>query len=77
MVKDFGIVNKADVFQELSCFLCDPTDVGNLISDSSAFCKSSLNISSILATAEFSKFAGILSAALSQHHLLVFEIAQL
>ena len=31
-VKDFGIVNKADVFLELSCFLDDPTDVGNLIS---------------------------------------------
>ena len=49
-VKDFGIVNKAeiDVFLELS-----------------------------VATAEFSKFAGILSAALSQHHLSKFEIAQL
>ena len=31
-VKDFGIVNKEDVFLELSCFLNDPTDVGNLIS---------------------------------------------
>ena len=41
-----GIVNKAgvDVFLELSCFFDDPTDVGNLISDSSAFSKSSLNI---------------------------------
>ena len=40
------IVNKAevDVFLELSCFLYDPTDVGNLISGSSAFSKSSLNI---------------------------------
>ena len=45
-VKSFGIVNKAeiDVFLELSCFFYDPTDVGNLISDSSAFSKSSLNI---------------------------------
>ena len=45
-VKGFGVVNKAiiDVFLELSCFLNDPTDVGNLISDSSAFSKSSLNI---------------------------------
>ena len=45
-VKGFGIVNKAevDVFLELSCFLNDPTDVGNLISGSSAFSKSSLNI---------------------------------
>ena len=45
-VKGFGVVNKAelDVFLELSCFSDDPTDVGNLISDSSAFSKSSLNI---------------------------------
>ena len=45
-VKDFGVVNKAevDVFLELSCFFNDPTDVGNLISGSSAFSKSSLNI---------------------------------
>ena len=45
-VKGFGIVNKAevDVFLELSCFFYDPADVGNLISGSSAFSKSSLNI---------------------------------
>ena len=45
-VKGFGIVNKAevDVFLELPCFLDDPADVGNLISGSSAFSKSSLNI---------------------------------
>ena len=45
-VKGFGIVNKAeiDVFLELSCFFHDPTDVGNLISGSSAFYKTSLNI---------------------------------
>ena len=45
-VKGFGIVNKAevDVFLELSCFLEDPADVGNLISGSSAFSKTSLNI---------------------------------
>ena len=123
-VKSFGIVNKAeiDVFLELSCFFYDPTDVGILISDSSAFlnpawtsgsswyvllkpglenyfasvwdecdcavvwtflhCLSlglewKLTFSSSVATAEFSKFAGILSAALSQHHLLGFEIVQL
>ena len=129
-VKGFGIVNKAeiDVFLELACFFDDPTDVGNLISGSSAFSKPSLNIwkfmvhellkpglenfehyfarvwdecncvvvwaffsiaflwnwnenwpfpESPVATAEFSKFAGILSAALSQHHLLGFEIAPL
>ena len=123
-VKGVGIVNKAevDVFLELPCFFNDPTDVGNLISCSSAFSKSSLNIwnftvhvllkpglenfenyfasrwdecncvvvwkfgiifwglewkltfCSPVAAAEF---AGILSAALSQHHLLGFEIAQL
>ena len=45
-VKGFDIVNKAevDVFLELSCFFDDPTDVGNLLSSSSAFSKSSLNI---------------------------------
>ena len=112
-------------FQEPSCFFNDPADVGNLISDSSAFYKTSLNIwkftvhvllkphlenfghyfanmsgkyncavvwrslalplglewkltfSSPVAIAEFSKFAGILSEALSQHHFLEFEIVQL
>ena len=45
-IKDFAVVNKAkvDVFLELSCFFDDPTDVGNLISCSSAFSKTSLNI---------------------------------
>ena len=44
-VKGFGIVNKAEiVFLELSCFFDDPADVGNLISGSSAFSKTSLNI---------------------------------
>ena len=128
-VKGFGVVNKAeiDVSPELSCFFDDPADVGNLISGSSAFSKSSLNIWKFTVhtslkpglenfehyftsvwdecncvvvwtvfgitfvwdwnekwpfpvlwpTAEFSKFAGTLSAALSQHHLLGFEIAQL
>ena len=127
-VKGFGIVNKAevDVFLELSCFFNDPADVGNLISGSSAFSKSSLNIWKfmvhillkpgsenfehyfasmwdecncmiswtlfgiaflwdcnenwpfpVLWLLLFSKFADILSAALSQHHLLGFEIAQL
>ena len=127
-VKAFSIVNESevDVFLEFCCFLDDPMDVGNLISGSSGFSKTSLDIwnfqftccwnltwrvlsitflacetsaivqqfehfwhclslglewkvifSSSVATAEFSKFAGILSAALSQHHLLGFEIAQL
>ena len=127
-VKGFAIVNKAEinVFLEVYCFFHDPADAGNLISGSSAFSKTSLNIwkftvhillkpglenfelyfasmwdecnlwwvepsftlaffgiemktdfSSPVATAAFSKFAGILSAALSQHCLLGFEIAQL
>ena len=125
-VKGFGIANKVeiDVFLEVSWFFDDPADVGHLISDSSAFSKSSLHIwkfmvhvllkpglenfehyfismwdecscvvfrtffgtaflewkltfSSPVATAEFYRFAGILSAALSQHHLSGFEIAQL
>ena len=128
-VKRFSIINKAEVdfFLELSCFCDDPTDVANLISGSSAFSKSSLNIWKLLihellkpdlenlehyfasvwdecncvvvwtffgivflwdwnenwpgfscmANAEFSKLAVILSAALSRHHLLGFEIALL
>ena len=45
-VKGFGIVSKAEVvvFLELSCFFDDPSDVGNLVSGSSAFLKPSLNI---------------------------------
>ena len=128
-VKGFGVVSKAevDVFLELSCFFCDPADVGNLISGSSAFSKSILNIWKFTVHVllkpglenfeyyfasmwddgncevvwaffgiaclwdwsenwpfpvlwpllSFSKFAGILSAAFSQHHLSGFELAQL
>ena len=45
-VKGFGIVNKTeiDIFMELSCFFDDLADVGNLISDSTAFSKNRLNI---------------------------------
>ena len=45
-VKGFSVVNEAevDVFLEILCFFCDPTGVGNFISDSSVFSKSSLNI---------------------------------
>ena len=127
--KGFSIVNEAeaDVFLEFSCFFYDLKDVGNFISGSFTFSKSSLNIWNfsihvllktslenfehyfasmwdeciyvvvwkffgiaflqdwnenwpfpvLLSTAEFSKYADILSAALSQHHLLGFEIAQL
>ena len=127
-VKGFGIVNKAeiDVFLELSCFFHDPADVRNLISGSSAFSKTSLNIwkftvhvllkpglenlehyftsmwdecNFVVVWAFFGiaflwnwnenwpfpvlwpqlifPFPGILSAALSQRHLPVFELAQL
>ena len=50
-VKGFGIVNKAevDIFLELSCFVDDPADVGNLILGSSSFSKSCLNIWKFLA----------------------------
>ena len=49
-VKDFGIVNKAeiDVYLELSCFFDDPADVGNLISGSSAFSITGLNMRKFL-----------------------------
>ena len=45
-VKGFGVFNEVeiDVFLEFSCFFYDPMDVGNLISDSSAFSKSNLNM---------------------------------
>ena len=48
-IKGFGTVNKAeiDVFLELSCFFDDPVDVGNLISGSSSFSKTSLNIKAL------------------------------
>ena len=48
-VKDFGVVNKTEVdVLELSCFFDDPSDVGNLISGSSASSKSSLNTVHVL-----------------------------
>ena len=56
-VKGFGIVNKAeiDVFLELSYFFHDPVDVGNLISGSSAFSKTSLNIREFMVHIEYTK----------------------
>ena len=65
-VKGFGIVNKAetDVFLELSCLFDDPADVGNLISGSSAFSKTSLNIwevhDSCIAEAWLGEFSALL-----------------
>ena len=65
-VKGFGIVNKAeiDVFLELSCFFHDPADVGNLISGSSAFSKTSLNIWKFMAHVLLSLAWRILSITL-------------
>ena len=50
-VKGFSVVNdtEVDIFLEFSCFIYDPTDIGNLISGSSAFSKPSLNIWKFLA----------------------------
>ena len=127
-VRGFGVINKAvDVFLDFFCFFDDPVDVGNLISGSSAFSKSSLNIWKFMVhillkpglenfecyfasmwdecncvvvwaffgiaflwdwnenwplpvlwpLLSFPNFTGILSAALSQHLLSGFEIAQL
>ena len=58
-VKGFGIVNKAEIdgFLELSCFFDDPEDVGNLISISPAFSKTSLNIRSSREPLNFSPHA--------------------
>ena len=57
-VEGFGVVNKAevDVFLELSCFFDDPADVCNLISGSSAFSKTSLNIWKFSAEAWLGEF---------------------
>ena len=44
MIKGFSAINEADIFLEFSCFFYEPTDINNLISDSSAFSKSSMNI---------------------------------
>ena len=71
-VKGFNIVNEAevDVFLEFPCFSYDPTDVGDLISDSSAFSKSSLYIW------KFSVYL-LLKPGLKdfEHNLLVCEVS--
>ena len=58
IVKGFGTDNKAeiDVFLELSCFFDNPTDVGKLISGSSAFSKSNLNIGKFILHILFKPF---------------------
>ena len=70
-VKGFGIVNKAevDVFLELSHFFDDPTDVGNLISCSSAFSKSSLNIWKITVHVLLKPGLGALGVTLNPSHM--------
>ena len=71
-VKSFSTINEAeiDVFLEFPCFLCDPTNVGNLISGSSAFSKSSLYIWKFL-------FQVTLKPGLEnvKHYLLVCEMS--
>ena len=59
-VKSFGIVNKAevDVFLELSCFFDDPTDVGNLISGSSAFFLTQLEYLEVLGSCTVEAWLG-------------------
>ena len=73
-VKGFSVVNEeeVDVLLEFSCFFYDPTDVGNLISGSSAFSKSSLNI------LKFSVHI-LLKSSLEnfQHYLLACEMSEL
>ena len=71
-VKGFGIVNKAeiDVFLELSCFFDAPADVGNLISGSSAFSKTSLNIRKFMVHVLLKPGLEIF-----QHFLLVCEMS--
>ena len=61
-VKSFGIVNKAevDIFLELSCFFDDSTDVGSLISGSSAFSKTSVNIWKFTVEAWLGEFLALL-----------------
>jgi len=63
-VKGFDIVNKAevDVFLEFSSFLYDPTDIGNLISGSSAFSKSSLNFLEVHSSHSVEAWLGAFSA---------------
>ena len=70
-VKGFGIVNKGEVvFLELSCFFADPPDVGNLISGSSAFSKSSLKFS--VHFEAFVHFEATVEALLGKFSALLF-----
>ena len=76
-VQGFGIVNKAlvDIFLELSCFLKDPIGVGNLISGSSAFSESSLNIWKftvpVLLKHALENFEHYFASVWNEHHCVV------
>ena len=69
--KGFGVISKAeiDVFLELSCFFDDPMDVGNLISSSSAFSNSSLNICNFMVHLLLSLAWRILSITLLEYEM--------
>ena len=74
-VKGFNIVSEADVFLEFSCFFCDPINVGNLISGSSAFSKSSLYICNfsvhILLKPSLKDFKHYLASMWNEHSCVV------
>ena len=76
-VRDLSIVNEAevDVFLEFPCFLCDPTDVGNLISDSSAFSKPSLYtwkfLIHVLLKPSLKDFAHYLASMWNEHNCMI------
>ena len=75
-VKGFGIVNEAeDGFLEFSCFFYDPMDVGNLISDSSAFSKSSLNIWFRCSDTSWFRYCWSLAWRIWSITLLVYEMS--
>ena len=75
-VKGFGIINEAEVdaFLKLSCFFGDPTDAGNLISGSSAFLKSTLNIWKFTVHALLSLARRILSITLLAWEVSAFVL---
>ena len=73
--KGFHVVNKADVFLELSCFFDDPPDVGNLISSTSTFSKPSLNswkfLGHILLKPGFEKFEYYFASMCDEFNCLI------
>ena len=75
-VESFGIVNKAeiDVFLELPCFFDDPVDIGNLISGSSAFSKTSLNIWKFTVHVLLKPGLGKPQAILNSDHKVMCEV---